>query len=552
MFKADNDSMGQLANHLSENGFIGAHDIARVEAVCADMHLSEMEAILQLGLVADTEMAQQLARLSGLEIVMPDVLPEEPFEVADIRNEWLHRNNIVPLERADTDLRVAVADPSDSKSLEAMEFAADCPVVPVVTPLSDLREYLQQRIPVNDSDNLDDLDVGRFDADRFADMGSDAPVVRLVDRLLAAAVRRGASDIHFEPTQRDLIVRMRVDGTLREVERHPLPLAEPLASRIKVMAALDIAESRLPQDGRLRTTISGRDTDVRVSTSPVATGESIVLRLLGQTRVELDLDNLGIPDAALKQFKAVLDRPHGMVLLTGPTGSGKTTTLYSALAYLRRPDVKILTVEDPVEITLEGINQVQVKPEIDLDYARTLRAFLRQDPDILMVGEIRDRETADISLRAALTGHLVLSTLHTNSAMGAFTRLADIGLEPFLIASTISATVAQRLVRTLCPSCLEHKAPDATARDLFTRHGMPVPDKIAVAKGCKDCQMSGYSGRTPLFEIVTVDQALQEHIRSGTVEQYQLDPSTTLLGHGLQLVASGRTSLDELLRVVAA
>jgi general secretion pathway protein E len=289
----------------------------------------------------------------------------------------------------------------------------------------------------------------------------------LVQRVLADAVRRRASDIHIEPMAGHVSVRNRIDGALMEVEQLPAALASPVASRIKIIASLDIAESRLPQDGRLRISVGGRDVDVRVATSPIAHGESIVLRLLGRSEVALDLDTLGIAPDLLERLKLLLDLPHGMILVTGPTGSGKTTTLYAALERLRRPEVKILTVEDPVEILIDGINQVQVRPDIDLDYAATLRAFLRQDPDILMVGEIRDRDTADIAMRAALTGHLVLSTLHTNSALGAFTRLRDIGIEPFLTASTVVASLAQRLVRKLCTHCRTTRVPDASEAELF-------------------------------------------------------------------------------------
>jgi general secretion pathway protein E len=265
----------------------------------------------------------------------------------------------------------------------------------------------------------------------------------------------------------------RIDGRLVEAERLPLQLAQPIASRIKVMAALDIAETRLPQDGRIRLTSRGRDIDVCVSTSPTAFGESIVLRLLGQSAVPLDLERLGLPAAAHDKLLRALDRPHGIILLTGPTGSGKTTTLYAALSRLRRPEVKILTVEDPVEVLLEGVNQVQVRPEIGLSYADTLRAFLRQDPDILMIGEIRDKETAEIALRAALTGHLVLSTLHTNSTLGAFTRLTDIGIEPYLAASTVNAVIAQRLIRTLCTECVAQRPLQSDEAIEFQRAGLP-------------------------------------------------------------------------------
>jgi general secretion pathway protein E len=360
--------------------------------------------------------------------------------------------------------------------------------------------------------------------------------------------------VHIEPMARHVCVRYRVDGRLQEVEWLPDALAAPVASRIKVMAGLDIAETRLPQDGRLRLTVQGLDIDVRVSTSPISYGESIVMRLLGRSTVRLELNALGLPDGARLSLERALSRPNGIILLTGPTGSGKTTTLYAAINRLRRPDVKILTVEDPVEILLEGVNQVQVRPEIDLTYANALRAFLRQDPDILMIGEIRDRETADIAMRAALTGHLVLSTLHTQSAIGAFTRLADIGIEPFLTASTVIATIAQRLVRALCPRCSEPRPLDGRERALFERYEQAAPDQIMVATGCPACGGTGYHGRIPIMEIFEVDEAARAAIHDNKTEALDAHrrPADTLFGHGLALVAQGKTDLVEIERAVSA
>jgi general secretion pathway protein E len=299
-------------------------------------------------------------------------------------------------------------------------------------------------------------------------------------------------------------------------------------------------------------TVSGREIDVRVSTSPTAWGEAIVLRLLARAEVPLDLDRLGLPASALAGLIRALERPHGIILLTGPTGSGKTTTLYAALNRLRRPEVKILTVEDPIEILLEGVNQVQVRPEIDLSYAATLRAFLRQDPDILMIGEIRDRETAEIAMRAALTGHLVLSTLHTNSAIGAFTRLADIGIEPYLTASTVIATVAQRLIRSLCETCRRARPIEVSEAAIFAQAELAVPEMLHEPVGCGACQNSGFRGRLPLIEVLEVDDVLREQVRDGNAERIvdSRPPDATLLGHGLALVAAGRTSLGEVQRAV--
>jgi general secretion pathway protein E len=481
--------------------------------------------------------------------------PETP-PLDSINPRFLARHAVAPIAFEDGRLTLAMADAEDEEALAGLAFACGAgEMVRVLATFSDIEEAIDtQQFDADEMGPIDGLGGAGAsdDMERLAEGESDAPVIRLVQRLLANAVNRRASDVHIEPMARSVSVRYRIDGRLVEVERHPDSVAGPIASRIKVMAGLDIAESRLPQDGRLRLTVAGRDVDVRVSTSPIAHGESIVLRLLGRSEVPLDLERLGLPAAALARLGHALDRPHGIILLTGPTGSGKTTTLYAAINRLRRPDVKILTVEDPVEVLLEGVNQVQVRPEIDLSYAATLRAFLRQDPDILMIGEIRDEETAEIALRAALTGHLVLSTLHTNSAIGAFTRLADIGIEPYLTASTVIAAIAQRLIRALCPRCRTSRGPDRAERALFERAGMEPPALVHEAAGCANCAETGYRGRLPLIEILEVDETIREHIRAGDVESFvdERPALDTLLGHGLALVAEGRTSLAEVERAV--
>jgi general secretion pathway protein E len=451
-----------------------------------------------------------------------------------------------------------MADPEDDVALRGVMFATGArEIEPMVATFGDVEEALA-RLSGTDAilqDSSAFADIAPDDeAERLTETESDAPVIRLVHRLLANAVNRRASDVHIEPMARHLAVRYRIDGRLTEVERLPHALAGPIASRIKIMSALDIAECRLPQDGRLRLTVKGRDVDVRVSTSPIAHGESLVLRLLGRTEVPLDLDQLGLSPTSLKRLKSALERPHGMILLTGPTGSGKTTTLYAAINRLRRPEVKILTVEDPVEVLLDGINQVQVRPDIDLGYPATLRAFLRQDPDILMIGEIRDRETADIAMRAALTGHLVLSTLHTNSAIGAFTRLRDIGIEPFLTASTIIATLAQRLVRGLCTHCAQSRPLSSEERRLFTSCDIVQPPHLFEPSGCEQCGGTGFSGRVPLIDYFEVNEAARTAIRDGSISDWENRQrgAESLLGHGLSLVAIGRTALSEVRRVVDA
>ena len=548
--------MAGLDSLLLERGLPTAGDLARANEVRRHGSARLPATLVRLGMVPETDLVEAQAAATGLAVVTRADFPETLPTLDDVNPRFLARHAVAPVAFDDGRLTLAMADAEDEEALAGIAFATGADeVVRVLATFSDIEEAIgTQSIDADEIGPMDGLGGAGTsdDLERLAEGESDAPVIRLVQRLLANAVNRRASDVHIEPMARSVSVRYRIDGRLVEVERHPDSIAGPIASRIKVMAGLDIAESRLPQDGRLRLTVAGRDVDVRVSTSPIAHGESIVLRLLGRSEVPLDLERLGLPEAALARLCHALDRPHGIILLTGPTGSGKTTTLYAAINRLRRPDVKILTVEDPVEVLLEGVNQVQVRPEIDLSYAATLRAFLRQDPDILMIGEIRDEETAEIALRAALTGHLVLSTLHTNSAIGAFTRLADIGIEPYLTASTVIAAIAQRLIRALCTSCRTSRPPDPGERALFEQAGMTPPAQIFESAGCAHCAETGYRGRLPLIEILEVDETIREHIRAGDVESFvdERPALDTLLGHGLSLVAEGRTSLAEVERAV--
>jgi general secretion pathway protein E len=545
-----------VSEFLLERQLVSAADLMRAEQVAQQSSRRLPATLAGLGMVAETDLIDAFVDAMGYSVASRDDLAGSRVDIDGINSQFLSRHNVVPLSFEDGTLKLAMADPSDASAIAGMAFATGArQIVPLIAGFSDINDAIvTYRKDASDFDSEFDFgDSGTSDDfERLVDGASDAPIIRLVQRLLASAVNRRASDVHIEPMARYVSVRYRIDGRLSEVERHPDSIAGPVASRIKVMAGLDIAESRLPQDGRLRLTVRGRDVDVRVSTSPIANGESIVLRLLGRSEVPLDLEQLGLPQAALLKLLAALERPHGIILLTGPTGSGKTTTLYAAISRLRRPEVKILTVEDPVEVLLDGVNQVQVRPDIDLSYAATLRAFLRQDPDILMIGEIRDQETAEIAMRAALTGHLVLSTLHTNSALGAFTRLADIGIEPYLAASTVIATIAQRLIRSLCAECREARVPSEDEHAAFFCVDVAVPKTVYDPGGCGQCSQTGFRGRVPLIEILEVDDALRAAIRLGDTEQWarKSAPSETLFGHGLALVAAGRTTLVEVRRAV--
>jgi general secretion pathway protein E len=548
---------GDIIEQLIGNGSLDPIDVERANVVRKQTGDTLPITLVRLGIVAEEDLVAAFGEVLGIDRPDPASEPVGADVTGQLNPRFLRRRLAIPLRKPDEQLVIGMADPSDEECLKAMRFALGSAVEPAVIALSTAEALTAQLMA--DEGLEADLSSGSTvgaeqDVERILEDASDSPVIRLVQTLLTGAASRNASDIHIEPMARHLIVRYRIDGRLVEVDRYPDHYAAPIASRIKVMAGLDIAETRLPQDGRLRLTVKGRQIDVRVSTSPTAWGESLVLRLLGRTAVPLDLDRLGLPPRALEILSRALARPHGIILLTGPTGSGKTTTLYAALARLQRPEVKILTVEDPVEVLMEGVNQVQVRPDIGLDYAQTLRAFLRQDPDILMIGEIRDRETADIAMRAALTGHLVLSTLHTNTALGAFARLSDLGVEAYLTASTVIAAVAQRLVRALCTECREPRRPSVTEERLFEMHDIPVPLTVFEPRGCAHCGQTGYHSRLPLIEIVEVDSDLRNEIRDGTVnpEDQAGSAAHSLRGHGLLLVSQGVTSLEEIERAVQA
>jgi len=393
------------------------------------------------------------------------------------------------------------------------------------------------------------------------DADDEAPIIRLVNSLLFRAVKERASDVHINPEEKDISVRYRIDGVLREVIRPPKRFQASIASRIKIMGGLNIAEKRLPQDGRIRIKIAGKDVDIRLSTVPTAHGERIVMRLLDKSNVLLDLADLGFEDWQLKVVDGLVTRSHGIVLVTGPTGSGKTTTLYAALAKINSPDLNILTIEDPVEIPLRGVGQVQVNPKIELTFANGLRSFLRQDPDVIMVGEIRDLETAEIAIQASLTGHLVLSTVHTNDAAGAITRLVDMGVQPFLVASSLVGVLAQRLVRVLCPECRRPYVPTAEEREQVgltdeVWRAAGSPPAIYKSQGCPACQNTGYLGRTGIYELMLVDddvrQLVLKSVDSNTIKKAAVAHGMlTLMQHGAFKVAQGITTAAEVLSVTA-
>ena len=398
--------------------------------------------------------------------------------------------------------------------------------------------------------NLDEVARELSEPEDLLESDDDAPIIRLINALITEAIKENASDIHVEPFESRLSIRFRVDGVLREVLEPPRQIASLLCSRIKVMAQLDIAEKRLPQDGRIALKVANRPVDIRVSTLPSGHGERVVMRLLDKQAGRLDLQQLGMGDVEQKRLENMIQKPHGIILVTGPTGSGKTTTLYAMLSVLNDSQRNILTVEDPVEYDLDGIGQTPVNTKVDMTFAKGLRAILRQDPDVVMVGEIRDSETAQIAVQASLTGHLVLSTLHTNSAVGAITRLQDMGVEPFLLSSTLLGVISQRLVRNLCPVCKSE-----TKLEVEQVNGFEISDEDTIyqANGCGECLHMGYQGRTGIYEMIEVDDALSGMIHAGdsqtSLEKYCRTQSRSLREDGIRKVVDGETTLDEVLRV---
>ncbi len=480
--------------------------------------------------------------------------------ILDIPYAFAKANGVVMVPREDDGVTIALREGSDPAVLiEVRRHLARSFEVTRVSG-QEFDRYLQARYAIDRAaglagtigtgDELDSLAMGIPTAEDLLDSADDAPAIQLINGIIAEAVRRGVSDIHVEPYESGLVVRMRVDGVLRESLRMPPHVAPVVVSRIKVMARLDIAERRVPQDGRIGLTLGGKLLDVRVSTLPSRAGERVVLRILDKDSAGLTLDALGVTGAADEVLREALSEPNGIILVTGPTGSGKTTTLYAALQHLNDGSRNILTVEDPVEYAIDGVGQTQVNAKVGMSFAAGLRAILRQDPDVVMVGEIRDRETADIAVQASLTGHLVLSTVHTNDAIGAITRLRDMKVEPFLLASTIRAVLAQRLVRRLCPSCRQPVDSESGVGALL---GIERGAIIYRPAGCDACSHSGFKGRIGLFEVVRIDTALRRMINEGadesTIAQHAFANSPNLAAAARALVLAGETTAEEAIRV---
>ncbi len=516
--------------------------------------------LVRLGLVSEIDVVQALARQLEIPMVSEDAFPEFIPEVEGLLPDFMQANIVCPLYVQDEALHVAMATPQDAFVLKALRLVTGRQIIPHLALESVIEKALTepQQAPA-DEEAVDDgfgdgMDGGDF-VEHLKDLASEAPVIRLVNSIIGRVIDLRASDIHLEPFDDGLHVRYRVDGVIHTGELVPPRLSAAVNSRVKLLAHLDIAERRLPQDGRIKTRVKGRELDLRVSTVPTVHGESVVMRVLDRASVRLDLEKMGFEKDTLARFNMLLARPHGILLVTGPTGSGKTTTLYAALSKIDADANKIITVEDPVEYQLEGINQIQVHPQINLTFANALRSILRQDPDIIMIGEMRDGETAQIAVQSALTGHLVLSTLHTNTAAGAVIRMQDMGVESYLITSAVNGVLAQRLVRTLCSHCKEAYEPGAEVRERTGLNRFAISGQLVYrAVGCEQCRQSGYKGRMGIHELFVLDEPMRRAIIDGR-DANALNALASQAGmlnlyeDGLRKVAAGLTTLDELARV---
>jgi general secretion pathway protein E len=553
-----------FGRHLVQTSKLAAAGLERAERLASESG-ERLEIVLtRLGLVSERDLAEAFAKFLNLPLAMAKDFPDEPLFEDKFSHKFLKEAQLIPLEDGPTGLAVAAVNPLDTYALDAVRFAIGKQVAVRVAYPADF-ETAYERLYGDGKSIIHQIlettgerrdESASDDVERLKDIASEAPVIRLVNLLITRAVEARASDIHIEPMEGELRLRYRVDGVLQEVESPPQRLSAAVISRIKIMAKLNIAERRLAQDGRIRLAVRGKDIDFRVSTTPTIHGESLVLRILDRGTLKLDFAALGIDDDIARAFRDVLDRPHGILLLTGPTGSGKTTTLYTALLELNTPEKKILTIEDPVEYQLAGINQVQVKPLIGLTFASALRSFLRQDPDIMMIGEIRDLETAQIAVQAALTGHLILSTLHTNDAASAITRLLDMGVEDYLLTSTINGVAAQRLVRTLCLHCREpyDALPEFVERMQIGELTKKKPVKLYRAAGCARCNGTGYLGRSSILEVLPMSDAIRQlvlkHAESGLVRKAAIDEGMqTMHTHGMKKALAGVTTVEEVMRV---
>lgn len=537
--------------------------MGRIEELKGKNGRNTEDILLRTDVLKDSPALEVLSEFYGVEKI--ESIPEDDIDYELIKQfpiSFAKRFRILPINKENGTLKVVFAPPQELYALDEVRSRFSCSLETYITlerVLTDSinRVYEQGKDivseDINEGSGLSEMEF--TEPQDLIEAEDEAPIIKFINTLLFQAVREHASDIHIECFEKEVLVRFRKDGILHDVTKVPKTVQSSVISRVKIMSELDIAERRKPQDGSIRLKIGGRDIDVRVSTVPTSWGESVVMRLLYRSSVLMSFEQLGLEGKKLETVESLIKRPHGIILVTGPTGSGKTTSLYAALQRINLPDKKIITIEDPVEYQIQGINQIQVNTKVDLTFANGLRSILRQDPDVILVGEIRDRETADISMNASLTGHLVFSTLHTNDSVSAVTRLTDMGVESFLIASTLSAVIAQRLVRILCTRCREQYVPidEETGRIGLAREACPE-GKIYRARGCQECMETGFSGRIAIFEILIIDDELKNtvltHPDSATLKEKALrNGLVTLRMDGADKVAKGITSIDEVLRV---
>ncbi len=562
-----------LGSLLVERGVLSAETLRNALETQADRggHLAEI--LLTMQAANETDIASAQAALYRLQFIPKvDIDRIDSKLVGNLTLAWARERGVLPLKYENGVLTVAIWDALETAGIDdlraifagaemELQLAPRNALMDAIHTIFDRRAAADQVVDDLGSEAIEDFSAEEisFDEKDILEEGDEAPIIRLVNSVLAQAIKERASDIHIEPYEKDIVVRFRKDGVLKEIVRAPKRFQASIASRIKIMGNLNIAEKRLPQDGRVRVKIAGRDVDLRLSTVPTGFGERIVLRILDKQSVILDLTSLGFRSENLKTIEDLIERPHGIILVTGPTGSGKTTTLYAALGRINTPDRNILTIEDPVEYQIPGIGQMQVNRKIDFTFARGLRAILRQDPDVILIGEIRDLETAENAVQASLTGHLVFATLHTNDAPSAFTRLTDMGVEPFLSASSVIAVMGQRLVRALCKHCKQRYVPLV---DELIKIGFENPEEVRhtgefyKAVGCDECFQTGYRGRMGIHELMLVNDEIRSLVMQNTAANLIKRAATkagmkTLREDGAFKVLAGRTTIDEVMRVTA-
>ena len=558
----DEFSHRTLEQLLIEQGRITQDDLRKVKRLQQERGERLERLLLDLGFISEEDLLPLLSTYLGVETIHRRDFPSAPLPLGNVNLKFLKHAKVLPLAQTNGTLTVAMSDPADYYTIQSLELATGLQIEPRLARERDVLEALETiygggNAAGGASAETTDTELEVFsddeeDVNHLRDLASEAPVIRFVNLLISRAVEQRASDIHIEPFENELKVRYRIDGVLHDVEAPARRLQAAIVSRVKIMSKLNIAERRLPQDGRIKLRLMGREIDLRVSTLPTLYGESVVLRILDRSSIVVTLGSLGFPEDTLAQFDRLITKPYGMILVTGPTGSGKTTTLYGALDKINSPDKKLITIEDPVEYQLFGVNQIHVKPQIGLTFANGLRSIVRQDPDVIMVGEIRDAETAEIAIQAALTGHLVFSTLHTNDAAGAVSRLLEMGVEDYLLASSLLGVLAQRLVRKVCEKCRRSAEITPTVQRELGGDGTPV--QVYEGTGCEACAQTGYRGRSGIFELLLVNEVIRPLILKRSSADMLKDAAVqqgmrTLREDGWHKVRTGVTTVAEVVRV---